>query len=233
MRTRCFWFCEKVELQKEIERLRGVVKNIMHPEPAARLDAIAKAAVAMGFRGADAMSPEAYILQRLEESEASCGHLCEQYNEVRAHSVQITIDMGGRIAKMHEALALAERFIAHIIPPSGFRKDILRVVREALAEEPKRESGVISSDNVSALVESTLKEDDGPGTPLGRLGAIADATVARGLCTGLEAKPAELFLIEAYDKLVNPLRRVGVGDQPMSEDFHWGGNDGKAPVHPK
>lgn len=104
MRTRCFWFCEKVELQKEIERLRGVVKNLM---------------------------------------------------------------------------------------------------------------------------------DDGPGTPLGRLEAIAKAAIDRGLCVGLEAKPAELFLIEAYDRLANPSRCVGVSDQPMSEDYHWGGNDGKAPVHPK
>ncbi len=45
------------------------------------------------------------------------------------------------------------------------------------------------------------KDDDSPGTPLGRLGAIAKAAEERGLCKGIEAKAAEVFLIEAYDRL--------------------------------
>jgi hypothetical protein len=44
-------------------------------------------------------------------------------------------------------------------------------------------------------------ESDEPGTPLARLTGIAEFVVARGLCTGLEAKPPELFLMEAYDAL--------------------------------
>lgn len=43
--------------------------------------------------------------------------------------------------------------------------------------------------------------DESPGTPLGRLNAIGVAAEARGLCTGVEAKPAEVFLIEAFDAL--------------------------------
>lgn len=65
-------------------------------------------------------------------------------------------------------------------------------------------------DEVRRLVEVDLSElarlrrendDDSPGTPLGRLGVIAVAAAERGLCTGAEAKPAEVFLIEAYDRL--------------------------------
>lgn len=44
------------------------------------------------------------------------------------------------------------------------------------------------------------RDDDGPGTPLGRLGAIAKFAVGRGLCKDIEAKAAEMFLIEAYER---------------------------------
>ncbi len=43
--------------------------------------------------------------------------------------------------------------------------------------------------------------DDGPGTPLGRLNVIAKYAIDNELCTGLEAKPAELFLIEEIERL--------------------------------
>jgi hypothetical protein len=39
--------------------------------------------------------------------------------------------------------------------------------------------------------------DDSPGTPLGRLNAIGEFAVGLGLCTGTEAKPSELFVLEA------------------------------------
>lgn len=41
----------------------------------------------------------------------------------------------------------------------------------------------------------------GPGTPLGRLKAIADFCINEGLCSGLEAKAPEAYLIEAYEEL--------------------------------
>ena len=46
-----------------------------------------------------------------------------------------------------------------------------------------------------------MTSTNGPGTPLGRLGALAEYARELGLCTGLEAKPAELFLIEEIERL--------------------------------
>ncbi len=40
-----------------------------------------------------------------------------------------------------------------------------------------------------------------PGTPCGRLKAIADYAKGLGLCSGTEAKPPELYLIEYVDTL--------------------------------
>ena len=56
--------------------------------------------------------------------------------------------------------------------------------------------------------------DESPGTPLGRLNAIAVATEARGLCSGVEAKAAEVFLIEAFDAL-----RAELAD--VKEQLHY------------
>jgi hypothetical protein len=44
-------------------------------------------------------------------------------------------------------------------------------------------------------------EDDGPGTPLGRLAAIAAFAIERKLCTGMEAKAPEVFVMERVEEL--------------------------------
>jgi hypothetical protein len=44
-------------------------------------------------------------------------------------------------------------------------------------------------------------DDDGPGTPLGRLKGLSEYAIEHGLCTGLEAKPPELFLIEEIERM--------------------------------
>jgi hypothetical protein len=43
--------------------------------------------------------------------------------------------------------------------------------------------------------------DESPGTPMGRINAIGQFAEDRGLCSGVEAKPAEVFLMEAFDAL--------------------------------
>jgi hypothetical protein len=51
--------------------------------------------------------------------------------------------------------------------------------------------------------------DDSPGTPLGRLNAIGEFAVGLGLCTGTEAKPSELFVMDEVARLRAELERQG------------------------
>lgn len=55
--------------------------------------------------------------------------------------------------------------------------------------------GNLTKDRIMAL------ETD--GTPLARITDVCHFAEARGLCTGMEAKPGELFLMEAYDRVVS------------------------------
>ena len=49
--------------------------------------------------------------------------------------------------------------------------------------------------------DAIASEDRGPGTLYARIDGICEFAKARGLCTGIEAKPGELFLMEAFDAL--------------------------------
>jgi hypothetical protein len=50
--------------------------------------------------------------------------------------------------------------------------------------------------------------DETPGTPLGRLNAIGRFAEQRGLCAGIEAKAAELFLMEAFDAQAQEIEKL-------------------------
>lgn len=63
-------------------------------------------------------------------------------------------------------------------------------------------SGEQNAKRIPAMVEEIRRlNSEEPGTPLGRLAAIAQFAKERGLCTGIEAKPAELCVMEDNDRL--------------------------------
>jgi hypothetical protein len=63
--------------------------------------------------------------------------------------------------------------------------------------------------------EKAELEAEEPGTPLGRLKAIADFATSKGWCTGAESKPAELFVIERAEKTKAELDRLRAENEEL------------------
>src|SRR5580704_3864397 len=101
----------------------------------------------------------------------------------------------------------AAMFVANNAEIDSVRAELTAHYELCLAEGKQREELLAK---VSAELDRLRAElaDESPGTPLGRLNAIGVAAEARGLCTGVEAKPAEVFLIEAFDALRAELDEV-------------------------
>lgn len=66
-------------------------------------------------------------------------------------------------------------------------------------------AGAVRAEVDRLLIENralrTETDEESPGTPLGRLAALARYAQKIGLCSGVEAKPAELFLIDEIERL--------------------------------
>ena len=63
------------------------------------------------------------------------------------------------------------------------------------------------------MLVKEAKYPDGPGTPLGRITALGDYVVEKGLCSGFEARAPEGFLLEAFE---DRSERLGAAYQVIS-----------------
>jgi len=63
-------------------------------------------------------------------------------------------------------------------------------------------------------------EDRGPGTLYARIEGICRFAQDRGLCTGTEAKPGELFLIEGYDAAIARAEQAEARVAVLDEAFN-------------
>jgi chromosome segregation ATPase len=96
-----------------------------------------------------------------------------------------------------------------------------------LSNKPPLSAAFILNDVAVALAAQAQEiADETPGTPLGRLNAIGRFAEQRGLCTGIEAKAAELFLMETFDaqaqeikRLKEDLARKTAGNRALNEQW--------------
>lgn len=60
-------------------------------------------------------------------------------------------------------------------------------------------------DDHELRIYSRPEKNDGPGSPSARIGIVCDFAVAKGVCTGYEGPPPEVFLLKAFEEMERKL----------------------------